>query len=141
MDFASLVFVGMHILSSVTVGGTAPAPAAPVKIHATELQLVERTNVERARYGLPPLTLDPGLLHSARRHTAWMTRNRVLRHTSAPVAENIAMGQPSTAHAIQDWMRSPGHRANILNGSYTRIGVAGYRAPDGTVYWCQQFLR
>lgn len=141
MDLPSLIFLGAQIISSVTVGNSAPVPVAPPEIHATELQLVERTNAERVRHGLSPLVLDPSLLQSARRHAAWMTRNRVLRHTGAAVAENIAMGQPTTAHAVQDWMRSPGHRANILNRSYTRIGVAGYRAPDGTVYWCQQFLR
>ncbi|MDA0658944.1 MAG: CAP domain-containing protein [Planctomycetota bacterium] len=141
MDLPSLIFLGAQIISSVTVGNSTPAAAPPVEMHTTELQLVECTNAERVRHGLSPLVLDPGLLQSARRHAAWMTRNRVLRHTSAAVAENIAMGQPTTAHAIQDWMHSPGHRANILNRSYTRIGVAGYRAPNGTVYWCQQFLR
>ena len=38
-------------------------------------------------------------------------------------------------------MNSPGHRANILNPGYRRIGVAAYRTPEGTVYWCQQFLQ
>jgi uncharacterized protein YkwD len=38
-------------------------------------------------------------------------------------------------------MNSPGHRANILNPGYTKIGVAGYTAANGRVYWCQQFLR
>lgn len=140
MDLMSLVFVGAQLISSVTVGNAPPAAPA-VELHATEVQLVERTNAERARHGLPPLVLDPSLQQSARRHAAWMTRNRVLRHTNAAVAENIAMGQPNSTQVVQDWMRSPGHRANILNRSHTRIGVAGYTAPNGTVYWCQQFLR
>ena len=38
-------------------------------------------------------------------------------------------------------MNSSGHRANILSPSYSKIGVAAYTANDGTVYWCQQFLR
>jgi uncharacterized protein YkwD len=54
------------------------------------------------------------------------------------VTENIAMGQASAAEVVADWMRSDGHRANIL-GSHSRIGVAMARAADGTVYWCQQF--
>jgi uncharacterized protein YkwD len=56
------------------------------------------------------------------------------------VAENIAMGQPSVRGVINSWMTSPGHRANILNARYRRLGVAAYRTPDGTIYWCQQFL-
>jgi uncharacterized protein YkwD len=54
------------------------------------------------------------------------------------VTENIAMGQSSASEAVADWMRSDGHRANIL-GSHSQIGVAMARAADGTVYWCQQF--
>jgi uncharacterized protein YkwD len=69
-----------------------------------------------------------------------MTRNRALQHTTAGVAENIAMGQRTPAEAVQSWMSSPGHRANLLNSGYTRIGVAAYRTPEGTVYWCQQFM-
>jgi uncharacterized protein YkwD len=110
-------------------------------LHAVERQVLEQTNRERQRRGLRPLRLDLGLLASARRHTAWMTRSRRLRHTSAPVAENIAMGQRTPPEAMRSWMNSPGHRANILNASYTRIGVGAYRTADGTVFWCQQFQR
>jgi uncharacterized protein YkwD len=141
MVLMSIVLVSAQMLSSVTVGNAVPSSRSAGELHAAELQLVERTNAERARHGLPPLVLDHSLLQSARHHAAWMTRNRVLRHTSRPVAENIAMGQSSSTEAVQDWMRSPGHRANILNPNHTRIGVAGYRASNGTVYWCQQFTR
>jgi uncharacterized protein YkwD len=66
-----------------------------------------------------------------------MTRNRRLEHTTRGVAENIAMGQSSSSEAVSDWMRSPGHRANIL-GPYHRVGAAAYHTPDGTTYWCLQ---
>ena len=69
-----------------------------------------------------------------------MATRQSLQHTTAAVAENIAMGQPNSDQAVRDWMNSPGHRANILNGSYTRIGVAAYVSPSGAIYWCQQFL-
>jgi uncharacterized protein YkwD len=105
-----------------------------------EKQIVEQTNAQRARYGLPPLAVDRNLIQTARSHAAWMTNNRTLQHTTKPVGENIAMGQRSTDEAVGAWMASPGHRANILNNSYKRIGVAAYRTPDGTIYWCQQFL-
>jgi uncharacterized protein YkwD len=104
-----------------------------------ETAVIERTNQERVRRGLRPLALDFGLLASARKHTAWMTRRRSLQHTNQPVAENIAMGQNSSDEVVRDWMSSPGHRANILNASYSRIGVAAYTSTGGTVYWCQQF--
>ncbi len=105
-----------------------------------EQNVVRKTNVARARLGLAPLTIDGQLMQSARFHTGWMARNGRLQHTSQPVAENIAAGQSSSTEAVQDWLNSPGHRANMLNMRYRRIGVAAYRSPNGQVYWCQQFL-
>lgn len=109
-------------------------------LHEIEKKVIEKTNAERARYGLPPLVVNRSLVQSARTHAAWMTNNRSLQHTSAAVAENIAMGQRSSGEALSSWMGSSGHRANILNSGHRRIGVAAYRTPDGTIYWCQQFL-
>lgn len=117
------------------------AGAKKIDLIAIEKQIVTATNAERARYGLPPLAVDGELMDTARTHCAWMTNNEVLHHTSLPVAENIAMGQQSTDAAIGAWMRSPGHRANMLNGTYRWIGVAAYRTPRDVIFWCQQFRR
>jgi uncharacterized protein YkwD len=114
--------------------------ANDLELIAVERQIVERTNRERERYGLPELEVDRSLMKSARTHAAWMARRTVLQHTSAAVGENIAQGQSSATEAVRDWMNSPGHRANILSSRYSRIGVAAYRGPDGQAYWCQQFL-
>jgi uncharacterized protein YkwD len=119
---------------------TTPALPPQLELHPLEHSLIERTNAERTRYGLPALAIDATLVRSARQHAAWMTANQVLQHTSAMVAENIAAGQPTVGRVVQDWMNSSGHRANILNPRYRRIGVAAYRTTNGTVYWCQQFL-
>lgn len=115
-------------------------PAQQLDLHAVEIKVIENTNRQRARYGLRPLRVDFGLIRSARRHTQWMTRNRTMQHSSG-VAENIAMGQGSPTEVLNSWMNSSGHRANILNSGYTRIGVAAYRTPQGTIFWCQQFMR
>jgi uncharacterized protein YkwD len=101
---------------------------------------VHYTNLERQRYGLKPLAIDQRLMTSARRHCAWMARSGSLVHTSAAVAENIAMGQRNSVEAVRDWMNSPGHRANMLNGGYRRVGAAAYTSPSGAVFWCLQFL-
>ena len=93
-----------------------------------------------AKLGLEPLVVDSSLVISARQHTAWMTNSQSLVHTTLAVNENIAMGQQSPVEVVQSWMNSPGHR-DILHPAYRRIGVAAYSTPDGTVYWCQQFLR
>lgn len=52
--------------------------------------------------------------------------------------ENIASGQKSVSEVVNAWLNSPGHRANILNSSYSRIGSASVNI-DGTLYWVQLF--
>lgn len=132
---AALTLVLVCIGESVTVAATSDAALLTI-----EQNIVDQTNANRARHGLSPLAVDHQLMSSARQHAAWMARHRSMQHTGAAVAENIAAGQQSSSQAVGDWMNSPGHRANILNGSYRRIGVAAYRGQDGQVYWCQQFL-
>jgi uncharacterized protein YkwD len=110
-----------------------------VKLAAIEANIVSYTNEERVRFGLAPLEVDKELMESAREHAAWMTRNQSMVHTSQPVAENIAMGQPHSSEVVQCWMNSSGHRANILNPGHRRIGVAAYRTDGGVIFWCQQF--
>lgn len=51
--------------------------------------------------------------------------------------ENIAYGQQSASEVFNDWMNSEGHRQNILNPSYTLIGMACYNS--GVLYWAQMF--
>lgn len=138
--FGSILALGASLALSLAPPD-AGTPPAPIDLHPIEARIVERTNAQRARYGLSPLSVDPQLVSSARRHAAWMTNSHSLTHTSQPVGENIAMGQNSSAEVITAWMNSSGHRANILNPGYTRIGVACYTTPGGTIYWCQQFLR
>jgi len=112
-----------------------------VKLAAIEANVVSYTNQERVRHGLPSLVVDKELMKTAREHAAWMTRNHSMVHTSRPVAENIAMGQPHSSDAVRAWMNSSGHRANILNSGHRRIGVAAFRTAGGTIFWCQQFRR
>ena len=111
------------------------------ELHPLERQIVEQTNAMRSQLGLAPLAVDTNLVATARTHTAWMTNSQSLVHSTLAVSENIAMGQQSAVEVVQAWMDSPGHRANILNPEHHRIGVAAYSTPDGTVYWCQQFLQ
>jgi uncharacterized protein YkwD len=42
---------------------------------------------------------------------------------------------------MNDWMNSPGHRANILSPSYNQIGVGVAKAANGTYYWTQMFIK
>lgn len=53
--------------------------------------------------------------------------------------ENIAMGQSSAEEVMNDWMKSEGHRENILNANFTKIAVGVYEDSDGRLYWAQEF--
>ncbi len=54
--------------------------------------------------------------------------------------ENIAFGYETPRALVSAWMHSPGHRANILNPHFHRIGVSGWRATNGTTYATQDFV-
>ena len=108
-------------------------------LRAIERNIINRTNAERTRRGLPALKLDPSLMKTSRRHASWMASTRKMVHSRLNLGENIAMGQPTSASALNSWMNSSGHRANILNRSYKKIGAAAYRTPEGRIFWCQQF--
>ena len=53
--------------------------------------------------------------------------------------ENIAAGQENISEVINMWLNSPGHRANILNGAYNRMGIAVYYGGEYGTYWVQIF--
>ena len=52
--------------------------------------------------------------------------------------ENIAMGYDSCASVMTGWYNSSGHRRNMLDRSFTKVGIAGYNY-KGTIYWVQLF--
>jgi len=119
-------------------------------------EVVDRTNAERARHRLRTLAVDQRLAAAAQAHSADMVRRAFFAHESPDgrqvwdravaagyayrkVAENIAAGQRTAEEVVRGWMESPGHRANILDGDLTQIGVG--RADGGSygVYWTQVF--
>ncbi|HEV3122295.1 MAG TPA: CAP domain-containing protein [Isosphaeraceae bacterium] len=112
-------------------------------------------NKERARAGLPPLSPSPVLTAAAQAHAADMARRQWMSHRggdfSSParriehagysftaMGENVAAGQTTPEEAMRAWMRSPGHRHNVL-GHYSEIGVGVARASNGWLYWCVDF--
>lgn len=129
-------------------------PALDTSMRAYEQEVIRLVNVERAKAGLKALTEDWELSRVARYKSQDMHDLRYFSHTSPTygspfdmmkafgiryrtAGENIAMGYRTPAAVVQGWMNSPGHRANILNASYTKIGV-GYVA--GGNYWTQHFI-
>ncbi|MEN2766988.1 CAP domain-containing protein [Ornithinibacillus xuwenensis] len=120
-----------------------------------ENEVVTLTNQERQQAGLSILKVDNSLSSVAREKSNDMQQKGYFSHTSPTygspfdmmrdfgityqsAGENIAKGQQSAKEVVQAWMNSEGHRANILNGDFTHIGV-GYD-PSGH-YWTQMFIR
>jgi uncharacterized protein YkwD len=101
------------------------------------------------------MEVDPVLASAAQRFANDMKRRRFFNHTDpsgrnpgdrihahargyAAWGENIAQGYPTAHSACRAWMKSHGHRANILNPRLTRIG-AGYAPGRSGPYWVEDF--
>ena len=142
---------------SVRPGYTRPSTGTPSQSAAASSsyteQVVSLVNAERAKQGLPALTVSAkvrqaaqtraGELKSSFSHTrpngaSCFTALREAGVSYTRAGENIAYGQSTPEAVVQTWLNSPGHRANILSGSFTAIGV-GYTVQNGTAYWTQFF--
>ena len=67
---------------------------------------------------------------------------RCRRRCSPVTAASTKRSRLLTADAVMAaWMNSPGHRANILNGTFTQIGIGLAYAADGTPYWAMELGR
>ncbi|MDN3024343.1 CAP domain-containing protein [Streptomyces sp. S.PB5] len=131
-------------------------PLTPGELTRTAAEVVDLTNGERARHGLPPLAVDPHLTTAAQAHSADMIARSFYSHTSPDgsrpwdraaaagarrrsIGENIACGQRSAAEVVEGWMNSPGHRANILKPDFTHIGIGFAGGGPAGTYWTQLF--
>lgn len=129
-------------------------PQLDSSVTAFEAEVIRLVNQIRTQNGLKPLTANWELSRVARYKSQDMVENRYFSHTSPTygspfqmirafglsyrtAGENIAYGYRTPQAVVDAWMNSSGHRANILNASYTQIGV-GY-VPSGH-YWTQMFI-
>ncbi|SCL21237.1 Uncharacterized conserved protein YkwD, contains CAP (CSP/antigen 5/PR1) domain [Micromonospora rhizosphaerae] len=122
---------------------------------SAELQaVVDLVNAERTKAGCKALTIDDKLMLAAQRHSQDQADHQTMTHDGSDgsdvgdrldrvgydwrsYGENVAWNQQTPAAVMDAWMNSPGHRANILNCSFTEIGV-GVARSNGP-YWTQDF--
>lgn len=117
-------------------------------------QVVNLVNQERAKAGLSPVTADTSIQAAAQvrakeieksfSHTrpdgsSFSTALTQQGVTYRGSGENIAWGQKTPEQVMNGWMNSDGHRANILNKNFTKIGVGYHQNASGTNYWTQLF--
>lgn len=154
---ASRVFVPV-----IKVAGSSPASSN----QSSANQVLALLNAERARAGCQPLSLDSRLMRAAQQHSEDMAVNNFVGHTGSngstlaqranavgytwsALAENVAAGYATPEAVMAGWMRSDGHRQNILNCRYVHVGIGYvYQSDDAPLagmrypyyhYWTQVF--
>ena len=120
--------------------------------NAFELEVIRLTNIHRANAGLPLLQVNNTLMMAARFKSHSMYDLNYFAHDNPvygyfyniarqvfgfpihPMGENIASFHQTPEQVVRDWMRSPGHRANILSPTFIQIGIGFYN-----YRWTQKF--
>lgn len=122
-----------------------------------ESEVLALVNQERAKYSLKPLEMDWELQRVARTKSQDMAQKGYFSHQSPTygspfdmmkqfgisfkgAGENIASGQRTPQEVMDSWMKSTGHRANILKPEFTHIGVGYYRGGSYGHMWTQMFI-
>jgi uncharacterized YkwD family protein/spore coat assembly protein SafA len=122
-----------------------------------EVAVLKIVNEQRFSAGLKPLEMDWELERVARTKSQDMAVKNYFSHQSPTygspfdmmkqfgisyktAGENIASGQRSPQEVMDSWMKSPGHRQNILKPDYTHIGVGYYRGGSYGHMWTQMFI-
>jgi uncharacterized protein YkwD len=141
--------------------------AAPAPVQADTAQSVlTAVNAARAKAGCGPLRMNSRLTAAAKTHARAMAEQNFFGHSGKDgsrfssrikrqgysfraAAENIAAGQKSATQVVQNWLKSAGHRRNILNCQMTETGIAMVYQPDDKplrgsrhalrYYWVQVF--
>lgn len=142
--------------SSEAPGGEAPSTPDSGDLQAMRQGVLELVNAARAQNGKSPLTLDDALTdvaqlraeeivqsfsHTRPNGTSCFTAVEEAGISAGSMGENIAAGQSSPAAVMDSWMNSEGHRANILKGNFSSIGIGYVKAPSGYKhYWVQLFM-
>jgi len=140
------------------------AATAPTLEQASDIErhAFEETNRARLKNGLLPFVWDADLCRMARAHSENMGRQNFFSHVTPEgqrlkdraqaagilrftligenIAYNLGYDDPGT-FAVERWMLSPKHRANILDEHFNAMAVGTYVAPDGSVYLTQTFIQ
>jgi uncharacterized protein YkwD len=146
----------------ITLSGPIAARAsAPVEPNEIEKRAFEQTNLVRVKNGLAPFNWDADICLMARSHSENMSRRKYFSHVTpdglrlrdraraagilrfSVLGENIAYTQgyddPAT-FAVEQWMQSSKHRANILSTEFRAMAIGSFVAPDGSIYLTQTFI-
>lgn len=150
-----------RLITSITPVTRVSITSAPVEPNDIERRAFEQTNAARIQHGLPPFVWDSDVCRMARIHSENMSRQGFLSHVTPDglglrdriravgiekfivLGENIAYNQgydDPGAFAVERWMLSFKHRANILSPEFRAMAIGSFVAADGAVYLTQTFI-
>lgn len=153
--------VKLETSSPVSKATTVASPPSLDDANAIERKAFEQTNQARIENGLAPLAWDSELCAMARAHSEKMAQQKFFSHESPDglqlkerahlsgilhfrvIGENIAYNKgydDPGGFAVERWMNSSGHRANILYNAFQASAIGSYVAADGSVYLTQVFI-
>jgi uncharacterized protein YkwD len=148
-------------VTRVTTAAAVPASPSLDDTNAIERRAFEQTNQARVENGLAPLAWDSELCRMARAHSERMALQGFFSHETPEgsqlkerahangilhfrvIGENIAYNKgydDPGGFAVERWMTSSGHRANILYSAFQASAIGSYVAADGSVYLTQVFI-
>lgn len=151
----TILAISSHALSQEATGFDAHYTSASLSMQ--EQVAGNMLNSDRGRYNLPALTLDPALCRIARIKSEDMRDHHYFAHTSPTYGDVRKMltafgydynaaGENIAHHATVEkceaaFLSSPGHRRNIMNKSYKKVGIGIAYDESGFVYLTQIFVR
>ena len=148
-------------LTNASFNNASATRSARVSATSDERRAFDLINAERRARGESSLVWDAELTRMARLHSESMARQNFFDHTNpqgenmtmraracgvcgwSAIAENIAYNSgynDPAAFAVERWMTSPKHRANMLREGFTHSGIGVARAADGRVFFTQVFV-
>lgn len=150
-----------RLITRLTPVSTNPTPSVPAEPNDIERRAFEQTNLVRIKNGLPAFAWDSDVCRMARIHSENMSRQGYFAHNTPDglrlrdrareagilqftvLGENIAYNQgyeDPGAFAVERWMASAKHRANILSPEFRAMAIGSFVAADGSVYLTQTFI-
>jgi uncharacterized protein YkwD len=150
-----------RLITSLTPVAARPTTVIPAEPNDIERRAFEETNIARVKNGLAPLVWDADVCRMARVHSESMSRLGYFSHVTPEglhlreraraagilryevLGENIAFNQGFAdpgAFAVERWMQSEKHRANILSPEYRAMAIGSFIGADGSVYLTQTFI-
>lgn len=148
----AFLLAGCSLASSHAHANTAPLRAGHRPCPTDDLsEVVARVNEVRVRSALRRVGLDTALARYAGTRSASMAADHTLSHqgwerglrragfVDDALGENVAYNYDTPDEVMTAWMRSPGHRANIMRAVFRRIGVGCVIDERGHRWWTQDF--